>query len=91
MRLEQEQEEAEIAGIFFQKIRSYEEAKSKGEDLQIHNIPKLGEKWSRIYEWVLLLIGYINEMVCWELKALRTDRMKSVLYVAAGIVNPKKE
>ena len=30
-------------------------------------------------------MGYIDEMVCWELKALRTDRKKFMLYVAAGI------
>ena len=99
-RLEQEQEEEKIARIFFQKIRSYNEGKSKGEDLQIDNIPKLGEKWSRMYEWILVMMGYIDEMVCWELKALRTDRIKFVLYEAARIgeregmenlVNPKKE
>ena len=26
----------------------------KGEDLQIDNIPKVGEKWSRMYEWILV-------------------------------------
>ena len=45
-------------------------------------------------------MGYIDKMVFWELKDLRTDRMKFVLYVAARIgeregtenlVNPKKE
>ena len=53
-----------------------------------------------MYEWILMLMGYIDEMICWELKALRTNRMKFLLYVAAGIrerdgtenlVNPKKE
>ena len=52
-RLEQEQEE--------EKIRSYEEGKRTGEDLQIDNIPKLGEKWSRKYKWILVLMGYIDE------------------------------
>ena len=28
---------------------------------------------------------YIDGMVCWEFKALRTDRLKCVLQVAAGI------
>ena len=45
-------------------------------------------------------MGYIDEIICWELKALRTDRMKFVLYVAVGIrerertenlVGPQKE
>ena len=75
-----------------QKFLIYKEGKSKGGDLQIDNIPKLGEK--------LLLMGYKDEMVCWELKALRTVRMKFVLFVTAGIgeregtenlVNLKKE
>ena len=39
MRLEQEQEEEKIAGIFFQTIKSYEEGKNKGEDLQFDNTP----------------------------------------------------
>ena len=42
-RLEQEQEEEKMARMFFQEIISYLEGKSKGEDLQIDNIPKLGE------------------------------------------------
>ena len=31
-----------------------------------------------------MLMKYIDEMICWELKALRTNRMKFVLQVAAG-------
>ena len=31
------------------------------------------------------LLEYINGMVCWELKTLRTNRVKLVLKVAAGI------
>ena len=49
-RLEQAQEEKDIARIFLKKIRSYEEKKSKGEDLQLDNIPKLREKWDKMYE-----------------------------------------
>ena len=53
-----------------------------------------------MYKWVLVLMRYINEMVGWELKALRTERMKFLLYIAAGIgerkgtenlENPEKE
>ena len=53
-----------------------------------------------MYEWILVLMGYIDEIVCWELKALRTYRIKCLLYVAAGIgekevkknlESPKKE
>ena len=48
MRLEQVQEEKEIARIFLRKIRKYEKGKSKGEDLQLDNIPKLREKWGKM-------------------------------------------
>ena len=66
-----------------QKIRSYEEGKSDGEDLQPENIPRLGEKWSGMYKWLLALMEYIEVMVCRESKTLRTDIV--VLQVAAGI------
>ena len=68
-RQEQEQEEEKIIRIFFQQIRSYEEGKCKGEDLQLDNLIKLGEKWDKMYEWILVLIVYIDEMVCGKLKA----------------------
>ena len=84
-RLEQAQEEKDIARIFLKKIRSYEEGKSKGEDLQLDNIPKLREKWDKMYEWIIVLMGYIDEMVCWDMRALRTRRMKNVIHEAAGI------
>ena len=41
MRAEQEREEEKIARTFYRKIRSHEEGKSEGEDLQIANIPRL--------------------------------------------------
>ena len=53
-----------------------------------------------MYKWILVLIKYIDGMVCWELKALRIDRPKFVLQAAAGtgeregtvnIVDMKKE
>ena len=84
-RLEQAQEEKEIATIFLKKIRSYEEGKRKGVDLQIDNIPKLREKWDKMYEWIIVLREYIEEMVCWDVRALRTDRMKIVIQEATGL------
>ena len=84
-RLEQAQEEKDIARIFLKKIRSYEEGKSKGENLQLDNIPKLREKWDKMYEWIIVLMGYIDEMVCWEIRAMRTSRMKNIIHEAAGI------
>ena len=38
-----------------------------------------------MYEWILVLMKYINRMVCRQFKALRTNRMQFVLQVAAGI------
>ena len=29
-------------------------------------------------------MGYIEEMVCWDMRAMRTDRMKIVIQEAAG-------
>ena len=30
-------------------------------------------------------MGYIEEMICWDMKAMRTDRMKIVIQEAAGL------
>ena len=38
-----------------------------------------------MYEQILVLMEYIDGMVCWEFKTLRTNRVKLVLKVAAGI------
>ena len=84
-KLEQAQEEKKIAKIFLQKIRSYEEGKGKGVDLRVDNIPKLREKWDRMYKWIILLMVYIEEMVCWDIRAMRTKRMKIVIQEAARL------
>ena len=84
-RLEQEQEEKKVVRIFLQKIRSYEEGKGQGVDLRVNNIPKLREKWDKMYEWIIVLMEYIEEMVCWDVRAMRTDRMKIVIQEAAGL------
>ena len=39
-----------------------------------------------MFKWILGLMEYIDGMVCWEFKALRTNRVKLILNVAAGIV-----
>ena len=44
-----------------------------------------------MYEWMLVLMEYINRIVSWEFKALRTDRMKFVLHEAAGIGERRNE
>ena len=38
-----------------------------------------------MYKWILVLMEYINEMVCWEWRTMRTSRVKCVLKVAARI------
>ena len=38
-----------------------------------------------MYEWIIVLMGYKEEMICWDVRALRTDRMKLVIHEAAGI------
>ena len=53
--------------------------KEREEDLQLANIPRLGENWDRMYEWVLVLMKYIDGMVCWEWRTMRTNRVKVVL------------
>ena len=30
-------------------------------------------------------MGYMDEMVCWEIKAMRTSRIKNIFHEAAGI------
>ena len=39
MRAEQKREKEKIAAIFFRKIIGHEEGNSKGEDLQLEDIP----------------------------------------------------
>ena len=53
-----------------------------------------------MYEWLLVLTVFIDEMVFGQLKAMKTKRMKFVLFVAArlgireeteNLVNPQKK
>ena len=68
-----------------QKIKSHDHGKGEGEDLQLETIPKLGDKWERMYTWILVLMEYIYGMVCWEFRDLRIVRVIHVLRVTAGI------
>ena len=38
-----------------------------------------------MYKWIIVLMGYIEKMVCWDVRAMRTDRMKIVIQEAAGL------
>ena len=42
-----------------------------------------------MYEWILVLMGYIDKMVCGELKALKTNRMKCLLYICSNRIREK--
>ena len=71
--------------MFFQKIRSYKEGKCRGKNTQLDNLPELREKWDRMYDWIIVLMVFIDKMKCEQSKDMRTKRMKFVLYVAAGV------
>ena len=81
MRQEQEQEQEEIVKRFFPKIRSYEEGKCRGKSTQLDNLPELREKWDRMYEWILVLMVFIEKMKYDQSKDMRTKRMKFMLYI----------
>ena len=38
-----------------------------------------------MYEWIFELMRYIDGMAGWDIKALRTSRIKAVIQEAAGI------
>ena len=69
----------------FQKIISYEEGKCRGKSTQLDNLLELTEKWDRMYEWILVLMVFIDKMKHEQSKDIRTKRMKFVLYIAAGV------
>ena len=83
--------ETEVPGVTRERdktgagTRRRVKGKSEGADRQLKYIPKKGEKWDRMYEWILVLMEYINGMVCWEFKTLRMIRVKLVLKVEAEI------
>ena len=86
--------------MFFRKIRSYEEGKCKGKSIQLDNLPEIRDHWERMYEWIIVLIVFIDKMKREQSKDVKTKRMKFVLYVAAGVgirevienlVDPQKE
>ena len=75
--------EKEIVRILLQKIKSYEDGEGEGEVLNTKEIPKLREKWGQMYEWIFELMRYIDGMAGWDIKALRTSRIKVVIQEAA--------
>ena len=89
--LEQTCEEKIITRIFFQKIRRYEDGKGEGGELKFEDIPRLGEDWDALYDWLILLVIYIDKMVSWDwdVKEIRTDRMKIVIQEAAVLAKRK--
>ena len=53
--------------------------------LNTKKIPKLREKWGQLYECIFELMQYIHGMAGWDIQALRTSRMESVLQEALEI------
>ena len=78
-------EEEKIVRIFFQKVRSYDEGKCKGECTHLDNLPKLRDYWDRMYEWIMVLTAFIDKIRHKQSKEMRNKRIKFVTYVAAGI------
>ena len=62
--------------MFFQKIRSYEEGKCKGKNTQLDNLPEIRDHWDRMYEWIIVLMIFIEKIKGEQSKDMRTKRMK---------------
>ena len=78
-------EEKAAVIMFLQKIQSYEKGQGEGRVLDTEKIPKLREKWGQLYKWMFELMKYMDGMACWDIRALRTSSMKTVIHEAAGI------
>ena len=88
-QIERDLEEKESEKILLQKVRSYKDGEEEGVILNTEKIPKLREKWGQMYEWIFEPMRYIDGMAGWDIKALRTSRIKAVIQEAAGIRYPK--
>ena len=82
-----------ITGVFFQKIRRYEERKGKGREREFKKIPKLEMNAEGLYDWLILMMLYIDKMVNydWEVEMMRTSRMKVVISIAAQLAERKRQ
>ena len=59
--------------------------KCKGKIMQHDNLPEIRDHWDRMYEWIIVLMVFIDKMKHEQSKDMRTKRMKFMLYVAAGL------
>ena len=75
---------------FLRRKKAHEDGESKGEGMQLNEVPMLREEWDRMYEWILVLMGCIDGMVCWKSLSIRRERVKHVLGVAAVVYNRKR-
>ena len=59
--------------------------------MKFEDIPRLGEDWDALYDWLILLMIYIDKMVNWDwdVKEMRTGRMKIVIQEAAVLAKRK--
>ena len=85
--LEQTREEKTISRVLFQKIRRYEEGKGEGRERGFEKIPRLEENVDGLYDWLILLMIYIDKMVNYDrgMEIMRTSRMKVVIQIAAKL------
>ena len=57
---------------------------------EFEHIPKIGEGTRRtLYEGIIRLMMYIDNMASWDRKAMRIERMKIVIQKAAGLAEKK--
>ena len=85
LRQEQEREEEKIIRIFFQKVRSYNEGKCKGECTNLDNFTRIRDHWDIMYEWIMVLTAFIDKMKHKPSKEMRNKRVKFVIYEATRL------
>ena len=64
--IEQVREEAKIERVFLQKIRRYKKGRGEGVKMEFEHIPKIGEERSPLYEGIIRLMMFIDNMVSWD-------------------------
>ena len=59
--------------------------------MKFQDIPRLGEDWDALYDWLILLMIYIDKIVSWDwdMKEIKTNRMKILIQEAAVLAKRK--
>ena len=60
--------------------------------MKFEEIPILEENGDGLHDWLILLMIYIDKMVNWDwdVKEMRTSRMKVVIHIAAVLAERKE-